>query len=80
MVAVPLGTSWSSQRLYSSVEFVIDFFRSTPASALFPLFLVILGVGEGTKVAVAAFGAALLILFNTAYGDERAQTRQAAAG
>ena len=58
-VAVPLGiVLGSSQRLYSSVEFVIDFFRSTPASALFPLFLVILGVGEETKVAVAAFGAA----------------------
>jgi NitT/TauT family transport system permease protein len=80
-VAVPLGiVLGSSQRLYSSVEFVIDFFRSTPASALFPLFLVILGVGEGTKVAVAAFGAALLILFNTAYGVMNARkTRQAAA-
>ena len=28
-------------------EFVIDFFRSTPASALFPLFLVLFGVGAG---------------------------------
>jgi NitT/TauT family transport system permease protein len=80
-VAVPLGVALgSSQRVYSAVEFVIDFFRSTPASALFPLFLVILGVGEGTKIAVAAFGAALLILFNTAYGVMNARkTRQAAA-
>jgi NitT/TauT family transport system permease protein len=80
-IAVPLGVVLgSSQRVYGSVEFVIDFFRSTPASALFPLFLVILGVGEGTKIAVAAFGAALLILFNTAYGVMNARkTRQAAA-
>jgi NitT/TauT family transport system permease protein len=80
-VAVPLGLILgSSTRLYRSVEFLIDFFRSTPASALFPLFLVILGVGEGTKVAVAAFGAGLLILFNTAYGVMNARkTRQAAA-
>lgn len=80
-VSVPLGVVLgSSARLYSSVEFVIDFFRSTPASALFPLFLVILGVGEGTKIAVAAFGASLLILFNTAYGVMNARkTRQAAA-
>lgn len=80
-VAVPLGiVLGSSQRLYSAFEFVIDFFRSTPASALFPLFLVILGVGEGTKIAVAAFGASLLILFNTAYGVMNARkTRQAAA-
>lgn len=80
-ISVPLGVILgSSRRLYSALEFVIDFFRSTPASALFPLFLVILGVGEGTKIAVAAFGASLLILFNTAYGVMNARkTRQAAA-
>lgn len=80
-ISVPLGVMLgSSQRVYSSVEFVIDFFRSTPASAMFPLFLVILGVGEATKVAVAAFGASLMILFNTAYGVMNARkTRQAAA-
>ena len=81
LVCVPLGLMLgSSVRLYRSFEFVIDFFRSTPASALFPLFLVILGVGESTKIAVAAFGAGLLILFNTAYGVMNARkTRQAAA-
>jgi ABC-type nitrate/sulfonate/bicarbonate transport system permease component len=47
---------------------------------VFPLFLVILGVGEATKIAVAAFGASLMILFNTAYGVMNARkTRQAAA-
>src|SRR5262245_2434667 len=80
-ISVPLGiVLGSSPQLYRACEFVIDFFRSTPASALFPLFLVILGVGESTKVAVAAFGASLLILFNTAYGVMNARkTRQAAA-
>lgn len=69
LVAVPLGiVLGASQRLYESVEFAIDFFRSTPASAMFPLFLVIFGPGETTKIAVAAFGAALVILFNVAYG------------
>jgi NitT/TauT family transport system permease protein len=68
-VAIPLGILLgSSERLYRSVEFIIDFFRSTPASAMFPLFLVIFGVGDKTKVYVAAFGAALVILFNVAYG------------
>lgn len=69
VVAVPLGVVLgASQRFYESIEFAIDFFRSTPASALFPLFLVIFGAGEQTKIAVAAFGAALVILFNVAYG------------
>ena len=81
VICVPLGlVLGSAVRVYRSLEFVIDFFRSTPASALFPLFLVILGVGESTKIAVAAFGAGLLILFNTAYGVMNARkVRQAAA-
>jgi NitT/TauT family transport system permease protein len=81
LVGVPLGVALgSSQRVYRVLEFVIDFFRSTPTSALFPLFLVIFGVGDFTKIAVAAFGATLAIVFNTAYGVMNARkTRQAAA-
>ncbi len=81
LIAVPLGVALgSSQRVYRVIEFVIDFFRSTPTSALFPLFLVIFGVGDFTKIAVAAFGATLAIVFNTAYGVMNARkTRQAAA-
>jgi ABC-type nitrate/sulfonate/bicarbonate transport system permease component len=69
VVAIPLGIvlgSWP--KLYRALEFVVDFFRSTPASAMFPLFLVIFGVGDETKILVATFGAALVILFNVAYG------------
>ncbi len=81
VVAVPLGILLgASEKVYRSVEFLIDFFRSTPASALFPLFLVLFGTGELAKIAVAAFGAALAILFNVAYGVINARkTRQLAA-
>ena len=81
VIAIPLGiVLGSSERLYRSVEFVIDFFRSTPASAMFPLFLVLFGVGDATKISVAAFGAALVILFNVAYGVMNARkTRLLAA-
>jgi NitT/TauT family transport system permease protein len=69
VIAIPLGILLgSSEKVYRSVEFLIDFFRSTPASAMFPLFLVLFGVGDRTKISVAAFGAALVILFNVAYG------------
>jgi NitT/TauT family transport system permease protein len=69
VIAIPLGILLgASERVYRSVEFVIDFFRSTPASAMFPLFLVIFGVGDKTKIYVASFGAALVIVFNVAYG------------
>lgn len=81
VIAIPLGIFLgASERLYRSLEFVIDFFRSTPASAMFPLFLVLFGVGDRTKISVAAFGAALVILFNVAYGVMNARkTRLLAA-
>ena len=81
VIAIPLGILLgSSEKVYRSVEFVIDFFRSTPASAMFPLFLVLFGVGDRTKISVAAFGAALVILFNVAYGVMNARkTRLLAA-
>ena len=81
VTAIPLGiVLGSSEKSYRSLEFVIDFFRSTPASAMFPLFLVLFGVGDETKISVAAFGAMLVILFNVAYGVMNARkTRLLAA-
>jgi NitT/TauT family transport system permease protein len=81
VIAIPLGiVLGSSEKVYRSLEFVIDFFRSTPASAMFPLFLVLFGVGDETKISVAAFGAVLVILFNVAYGVMNARkTRLLAA-
>ena len=47
---------------------------------MFPLFLVLFGVGDKTKISVAAFGAALVIMFNVAYGVMNARkTRLLAA-
>jgi ABC-type nitrate/sulfonate/bicarbonate transport system permease component len=69
VIAIPLGiVLGSNEEIYRSLEFVVDFFRSTPTSAMFPLFLVLFGVGDRTKIAVAAFGCALVVLFNVAYG------------
>ncbi|MBT9594971.1 MAG: ABC transporter permease, partial [Vitreoscilla sp.] len=47
VVGVPLGVMLgSSEGAYRSVEFLIDFFRSTPSSALIPLFLLIFGITD----------------------------------
>lgn len=68
-IGLPLGLLLGrAEKLYRSVEFLIDFFRSTPATAIFPLFLLLFGVGDASKVIVAGFGALLIILFNTSYG------------
>jgi len=79
-VGVPLGVLLgSNERAYCSVEFLIDFFRSTPSSALIPLFLLIFGVSEVNKVAIAAFGALLIVLFNSAYGVINARKQRVMA-
>lgn len=81
IAGVPVGIALGAKAsLYRCVEFIIDFFRSTPATALFPLFLLLFGLGDLTKIAVAAFAAWLVIVFNVAYGVMNArQTRILAA-
>jgi ABC-type nitrate/sulfonate/bicarbonate transport system permease component len=81
VIGVPLGVMLgSSEAAYRSVEFLIDFFRSTPSSALIPLFLLIFGITDVNKIAIASFAAVLLVLFNSAYGVMNAKkTRVMAA-
>lgn len=79
-IGMPLGVLLgSNERAYRSVEFLIDFFRSTPSSALIPLFLMIFGVSDINKVAIAAFGALLIVLFNSAYGVINARKQRVMA-
>ncbi len=80
VVGVPLGVLLgSNEKAYRSVEFLIDFFRSTPSSALIPLFLMIFGVSDINKVAIAAFGALLIVVFNSAYGVINARKQRVMA-
>jgi NitT/TauT family transport system permease protein len=79
-LGMPLGIALgSNERAYRSVEFLIDFFRSTPSSALIPLFLLIFGINNINKVAIAAFGAFLIVIFNCAYGVINARKQRVAA-
>ena len=68
-IGIPTGLLLgSSKKLYSYFEFVIDFFRSLPATALFPLFMLVFGIGDAAKIAVVVFIATWVIIINTAYG------------
>lgn len=72
-LAIPLGISLglvcgSSPYLYRATAPLVDFFRSTPSTALFPLFLILFGITDASKIAVATFASAIIVLFNTAYG------------
>ena len=80
VVGMPLGVLLgSNEKAYRSVEFLIDFFRSTPSSALIPLFLLIFGVSDINKIAIAAFGAFLIVIFNSAYGVINARKQRVMA-
>ncbi len=69
LVGVPLGIAMGSMRaVYLTLEFLVDFFRSIPPLALFPLFLLSFGIGEGSKIAVPIYGATLVVIVASAYG------------
>jgi NitT/TauT family transport system permease protein len=69
LIGVPLGLFMGySKRIYDSLEFLVDFFRSIPAAALIPLFMLFLGLGDEAKVALVVFVTSLVILINTMYG------------
>ena len=69
VIALPVGLIIGRlPKVYQRVELLIDFFRSTPAAAVFPLFLIIFGVSDESKIAAGCFAALFIILFNVAYG------------
>lgn len=67
--AIPIGLILGRfKKIYSAVSYVLDFFRSTPATAIFPLFLIVFGVGDSSKILSAAFASFLIITFSLAEG------------
>jgi len=69
LIGIPLGLLMGYfDKIYYSLEFIVDFFRSLPATALFPLFLLFFGVGDIAKILVASWSASLIILINSLYG------------
>ena len=76
-VGIPVGLYLGyRQRWYQMVEGPLHALRSIPASALFPLFLIIVGVGETSIVALAAYPSLLVILVNTVTGATLANKRR----
>lgn len=68
---VPLGLVLGRcKRFYECLEGPIEFFRSLPSSALYPLFVLFFGVGDAAKIAVVFFTCSLLILLNAMYGAQ----------
>lgn len=76
-VGIPLGLLLGHRRsLYEMLEGPLHAMRSIPATALFPLFLIVIGIGEGSIVALAAYPSLLVILVNTVTGSALANKRR----
>jgi len=63
-IGLPLGI-WKS--VYRSLEIVLDFFRSLPSPAIIPLAMLVLGLGDASRIFVAAFTCSLINAVQTAY-------------
>jgi ABC-type nitrate/sulfonate/bicarbonate transport system permease component len=57
-----------SARLYTAFEIPLDFFRSLPVTTLYPLFVLLFGIGSTSKIAMVAAACVFVIALNTAYG------------
>ena len=72
LVGIPVGIFLGlSKPFYRSVEVLLDFFRSIPATALMPLFLLFFGIDEIGKIAIAVWAGSFVIAINTMYGVRR---------
>jgi ABC-type nitrate/sulfonate/bicarbonate transport system permease component len=47
---------------------LVDFFRSIPVTALYPLFVLLFGIGHSSKVAMVFWASFFVITLNSAYG------------
>jgi NitT/TauT family transport system permease protein len=69
LVAVPLGGVIAWYRpVRELLTPVIEIFRNTAALALLPVFVLILGIGETSKIAIVAYACFFPVLLNTISG------------
>lgn len=80
-VGVPLGMILGLVKpLASLFEFPIDFFRSLPATALYPLFMLFFGVGNESKLILVIFASSLITLIYAMYGVKNCSAMRLKAG
>jgi ABC-type nitrate/sulfonate/bicarbonate transport system permease component len=77
VVGVPLGLFFATHRgLYATIEGPMHALRSVPAAALFPLFLLVIGVGDLSLIALASYNSLMVVVINTAAGAFLANPRR----
>ena len=76
-MGIPTGLYLGYRReVYRVVEGPLHALRSVPASALFPLLLLITGVGESSIILLAAYPSTLVVIVNAVTGASLANRRR----
>jgi ABC-type nitrate/sulfonate/bicarbonate transport system permease component len=69
LLGIPVGLLMGYYRkVNTAMELVVDFFRSLPALAIFPLLMFFFGIGDTAKIATTVFACSLIIAVNAIYG------------
>lgn len=69
VIGIPVGLLMGYyKRINSTFEIIVDFFRSLPALAVFPLLMLFFGIGDSSKIATTVFSCGLVIVINSMYG------------
>ena len=69
LFGIPFGLlAGYARRVYYSIEFVVDFFRSMPSPVLVPVAMLFFGLGDASKIAIITFTCSLINLINAMYG------------
>jgi ABC-type nitrate/sulfonate/bicarbonate transport system permease component len=68
-VGIPIGLMIGASRIaFLSLNPLVDFLRSIPVTVLFPLFLLVFGIGDASKWAMAFSATVFVVIVNTSYG------------
>ncbi len=69
VVAVPLGFLMGRYPLFEKAsDFLVQTLRNTSQFALLPVFILLLGIGEASKIAITFYAAIFFLLINTIVG------------
>lgn len=69
VVAVPLGLLMGRYPLFEKTsDFLVQTLRNTSQFALLPVFILLLGIGEASKIAITFYAAVFFLLINTIVG------------
>jgi ABC-type nitrate/sulfonate/bicarbonate transport system permease component len=68
-IGIPIGFAIGLSSIASAgASIILDFFRSLPVTAAFPIFLILFGVGSESMIAMVFFATVFIVIMHAKYG------------